>query len=191
MTICRITRSSVVFKLFFLASILNLGLDPVLAQGLGAYLNARNIARSAKPRYLFCLPQSHARVASRRLRSFGEQGLGEQRAGRLFGHRPTADDSISRHRVGRTTIRYGSAVVGRTRCLFENNARQCDLQVILGGGRQEFLPKTMNGNREDGRDLIAEWKTRMTKNHRRYGYVKNKTELSQVNVKGVDKLLGD
>jgi len=65
------------------------------------------------------------------------------------------------------------------------------LQVILGGGRQEFLPKTMDGNRDDGRDLIAEWKTRMTKNRRRYGYVKNKTELSNVNRKGVDKLLGD
>lgn len=63
-------------------------------------------------------------------------------------------------------------------------------QVILGGGRQEFLPKKMSGNREDGRDLIAEWKMRTMENHRSYGYVKNKTELSNVNLKEVDKLLG-
>jgi len=49
----------------------------------------------------------------------------------------------------------------------------------------------MNGNREDGRDLIAEWKVNMIKNHRMYEYVKNKTELSDVNLKDVDKLLGD
>ncbi|XP_050057288.1 membrane-bound alkaline phosphatase-like [Aphis gossypii] len=65
-----------------------------------------------------------------------------------------------------------------------------ELDVILGGGRQEFLPKNMNGNREDGRDLIAEWKVNMMKNHRMYEYVKNKTELSDVNLKDVDKLLG-
>lgn len=64
-------------------------------------------------------------------------------------------------------------------------------QVILGGGRQEFLPKTMNGNREDGRDLIAEWKMHMIKNHRKHDYVKNRTELSNVNLKGAEKLLGD
>lgn len=63
--------------------------------------------------------------------------------------------------------------------------------MILGGGRQEFLPKKMNGNREDGRDLVAEWKVRMMENHRKYGYVKNKTELSNVNRKDVDKLLGN
>lgn len=63
--------------------------------------------------------------------------------------------------------------------------------MILGGGRQEFLPKTMNGNREDGRDLIAQWKMRMMKDQLRYSYVRNKTELSKVNLKNVDKLLGD
>lgn len=66
-----------------------------------------------------------------------------------------------------------------------------DFQVILGGGRQEFLPKNMNGNRADGRDLIAEWKTRAMKNDQKYSYVRNKTELSKVNLRGVNKLLGD
>jgi len=61
----------------------------------------------------------------------------------------------------------------------------------MGGGRQEFLPKTMNGNREDGRDLIAEWKKRMTMDRQRFGYVRNKTELSNANLKNVDKLLGE
>lgn len=64
-------------------------------------------------------------------------------------------------------------------------------QVILGGGRQEFLPKMMNGNREDDKDLIAEWKMRMMDNHKRHDYVKNRTELLNVNLKNVDKLLGD
>lgn len=63
--------------------------------------------------------------------------------------------------------------------------------MILGGGRQEFLPKMMNGNREDGRDLIAEWKVQMIENHHRHDYVKNKTELLNMNLKNVDKLLGD
>lgn len=63
--------------------------------------------------------------------------------------------------------------------------------MILGGGRQEFLPKKMNGNREDGRNLIAEWKMRMMKTHQSYEYVKNKTELSRLNLRKVDKLLGD
>lgn len=49
----------------------------------------------------------------------------------------------------------------------------------------------MNGNREDGRDLIAEWKVHMIESHQRYSYVKNKTELSAVNLKDVDKLLGN
>lgn len=62
--------------------------------------------------------------------------------------------------------------------------------MILGGGRQEFLPKLLNGNREDGRDLIAEWKVLMMNNNQKYEYVKNKTELSRVNLKNVDKLLG-
>lgn len=64
-------------------------------------------------------------------------------------------------------------------------------QVILGGGRQEFLPKMMNGNREDGRDLIAEWKVRKINNRERHVYVRNKTELMNVNLKDTDKLLGD
>lgn len=49
----------------------------------------------------------------------------------------------------------------------------------------------MNGNREDGRDLIAEWKVHMMKTHRKYDYVRNKTELSNVDLKDVDKLLGE
>ncbi|XP_050434432.1 membrane-bound alkaline phosphatase-like [Adelges cooleyi] len=65
-----------------------------------------------------------------------------------------------------------------------------ELDVIMGGGRQEFLPKYINGNREDGRDLIAEWKIRMKKNNQRYDYVRNKTELSNLNLNNVDKLLG-
>ncbi|XP_050544128.1 membrane-bound alkaline phosphatase-like isoform X2 [Daktulosphaira vitifoliae] len=65
-----------------------------------------------------------------------------------------------------------------------------ELDVILGGGRQEFLPKIINGNREDGRNLIAEWKLRMIKSQHRYNYVKNKTELSYLNLNEVDKLLG-
>ncbi|VVC32927.1 Alkaline-phosphatase-like, core domain,Alkaline phosphatase-like, alpha/beta/alpha,Alkaline phosphatase [Cinara cedri] len=65
-----------------------------------------------------------------------------------------------------------------------------DLDVILGGGRQEFLPKNMNGNREDGRNLIAEWKVNMMKGHQRYDYVRNKTELLNANLRNLDKLLG-
>lgn len=72
-----------------------------------------------------------------------------------------------------------------------NELTRHGFQVIMGGGRQEFLPKTMNGNREDGRDMITEWKMQMMKTHKRYDYVKNKTELSNLNLKNVDKLLGN
>nr|XP_018911474.1 PREDICTED: alkaline phosphatase-like isoform X1 [Bemisia tabaci]XP_018911475.1 PREDICTED: alkaline phosphatase-like isoform X2 [Bemisia tabaci] len=61
-----------------------------------------------------------------------------------------------------------------------------DLRVILGGGRQEFLPKSMtdeegkNGNRKDGRNLIDLWKSIRIANSQKGEYVSDKASLLAV-----------
>ena len=63
-----------------------------------------------------------------------------------------------------------------------NSALGDGVDVLLGGGRQFFLPSTAGGKRTDGRDLTAEFKTKG------YTYVKNKTEFDAASTSG--KLVG-
>jgi alkaline phosphatase len=58
------------------------------------------------------------------------------------------------------------------------------VDVVLGGGRQFFLPTTAGGKRTDSRDLIAEMKAKG------YSYASNKTELSEIDPKTATKVLG-
>ncbi|RCW66145.1 alkaline phosphatase [Pseudorhodoferax soli] len=53
------------------------------------------------------------------------------------------------------------------------------IDVILGGGRNYFLPRTVTGGvRNDGRDLVAELKTA------KYSYAANKTEFDRLPTDG-------
>lgn len=67
-----------------------------------------------------------------------------------------------------------------------------NLKVVLGGGRREFLDRTMNdeegrrGYRDDGKNLIEEWKL----NPGRRTYVWNKPDLINVSPANTDYLLG-
>lgn len=67
------------------------------------------------------------------------------------------------------------------------------LEVVLGGGRQHFLPTAaadperpgINGRRNDGRDLIAEWLTK-----KRSAYVWNLEQFDAIDPGKTDHLLG-
>ena len=58
------------------------------------------------------------------------------------------------------------------------------VDVVLGGGRQFFLPTTAGGKRTDGRDLIAEMAAKG------YSYASNKTDLDKIDANAATKLLG-
>lgn len=58
------------------------------------------------------------------------------------------------------------------------------LDVLMGGGRQFFLPAAAKGKRTDGRDLIAEMKTNG------YTYAGTGTELAAVDTSKANKLFG-
>jgi alkaline phosphatase len=68
------------------------------------------------------------------------------------------------------------------------------LEVVLGGGRSYFMPRTMNdpeyptqiGRRTDGRDLTAEWVTKYQKS----AYIWNKAQFDAVNPARTNHLLG-
>jgi alkaline phosphatase len=56
--------------------------------------------------------------------------------------------------------------------------------VLLGGGRQFFLPTSAGGKRTDGRDLTAEFVTKG------YTYVANKTQFDAAAASSTKKLVG-
>jgi alkaline phosphatase len=58
------------------------------------------------------------------------------------------------------------------------------VDVVLGGGRQFFLPATAGGKRTDSRDLIEEMKAKG------YSYASNQTELNAIDSSTATKLLG-
>lgn len=66
------------------------------------------------------------------------------------------------------------------------------IEVVMGGGRQMFLPTTASdpeypdtrGLREDGRDLVAEWQVR----HPEGRYVWNRTGFEAIDFAAVDKV---
>ncbi len=68
------------------------------------------------------------------------------------------------------------------------------IEVIMGGGRANFLPRQQDSNpnplspgvRKDGRNLIAEWKTKNINGI----YVSNKKDFDNINIKTADKIFG-
>ena len=65
-----------------------------------------------------------------------------------------------------------------------NTALGDGLDVLMGGGRQFFLPTAAGGKRTDGRDLTAEFVAKG------YTYVKNKTEFDAVAASDKTRLVG-
>ncbi|RTL40488.1 MAG: alkaline phosphatase [Rhodocyclaceae bacterium] len=65
-----------------------------------------------------------------------------------------------------------------------NSALGDGVDVLLGGGRQFFLPAAAGGKRTDGRDLTAEFV------NKGYTYVKNKTEFDAASASSTKKLVG-
>ncbi|XP_033336693.2 alkaline phosphatase [Megalopta genalis] len=75
-----------------------------------------------------------------------------------------------------------------------------NIQVIMGGGRQvlktnatgtEFDPiDTWAGSRQDGRDLIEEWRKEKTARNVPFAVVQNNEELFKLNTDKVDYVLG-
>lgn len=67
-----------------------------------------------------------------------------------------------------------------------------NINVILGGGYSKFVPNTQTdphcgqGERYDGRDLVADWKNF----HKNGKVVKNKVELSELDIENTDHVLG-
>lgn len=84
------------------------------------------------------------------------------------------------HRDAENTIA-AQAVPGGTGY---NAALGDGVDVLMGGGRQFFLPSTAGGKRTDGRDLTSELVARG------YIYVKNKSEFDKVSVADTGKLVG-
>jgi len=68
------------------------------------------------------------------------------------------------------------------------------IEVVLGGGRSNFLPKTQvdpeygnqKGRRNDGRDLTREWTTKF----KNAAFVWNQSQFGAIDVKSTDHLLG-
>jgi alkaline phosphatase len=78
--------------------------------------------------------------------------------------------------------------------LVSNNS---DINVLLGGGRQKFIPSTeqdpeygTSGSRLDGRNLIQIWQDKMAALSQPHAYVWNKTHFDQINPATTDFLLG-
>lgn len=64
------------------------------------------------------------------------------------------------------------------------------VNVILGGGYRNFLPRNAGGDRSDGRDLIKEWHKDMLGIGRRATVVRNTKELLNIDFSHTDYLLG-
>jgi alkaline phosphatase len=58
------------------------------------------------------------------------------------------------------------------------------LDVLLGGGKQFFVPTKDGGKRSDGRDLVAEMKAK------NYAYASNSSELNAIDGTRTDRLFG-
>ncbi|XP_048773394.2 alkaline phosphatase-like isoform X1 [Ostrea edulis] len=78
--------------------------------------------------------------------------------------------------------------------LIYNNS---EIDVLFGGGRRSFLPKTTkdteknsNNLRQDGKNLIREWKVIMEDIGQRYKYVENTEEFQSIDPSATDKVLG-
>ncbi|PAA68686.1 hypothetical protein BOX15_Mlig021345g1 [Macrostomum lignano] len=82
----------------------------------------------------------------------------------------------------------------RSRC--PDIARQmllnaADYKVILGGGRQNFLPEELKGKRKDGANLIREWQAKQgSLNCSRRAYIETRNQLLDLEPDKVDCVLG-
>ncbi|CAH1725913.1 unnamed protein product [Aphis gossypii] len=68
-----------------------------------------------------------------------------------------------------------------------------NLNVVMGGGRAKFLPKTdenPQGQRQDGRDLINEWLKINRSSQASSAYVTDRSQLKSLNTSKTDYLLG-
>lgn len=65
-----------------------------------------------------------------------------------------------------------------------NAALKDGVDVVFGGGRQFFLPKTAGGKRADGRDLVAELKAKG------YGYAADKAAFSAIDPAKTQRAVG-
>lgn len=73
-----------------------------------------------------------------------------------------------------------------------------DVNVFLGGGRQNFLPNTVadfeypnvTGRRTDGKNLVEMWKNKMASEKKKASFVWKKDEFDQVNPENTDYLFG-
>ncbi|WP_444918582.1 alkaline phosphatase [Microbulbifer sp. JMSA003] len=63
------------------------------------------------------------------------------------------------------------------------------IDVMLGGGRRNFVTTDNDGRREDGRDLTSEWLERYD-GEQTAVYVESGSELEGVDIASTDKLLG-
>lgn len=87
-----------------------------------------------------------------------------------------------------------TTTVDIARQLLENEEGK-NLKVVLGGGRREFRDNTMtdeegvNGYRQDGRDLIAEWLADRSE-HGKAAYVWNEQSLKSLDYDNTDYLMG-
>lgn len=60
------------------------------------------------------------------------------------------------------------------------------LEVALGGGRRNFLPEAMDGRREDGKNIVEEWKSKWPNTR----YVEDQKSLMATDFAKTDKLFG-
>ncbi|XP_060579729.1 alkaline phosphatase-like [Ruditapes philippinarum] len=82
------------------------------------------------------------------------------------------------------------------RQLVEDNT---NINVLLGGGRQFFIPNTMidpesnktdQNQRQDGRNLITEWMKEKAQRNVSHSYVWNRDQFSTIDASNTDYLLG-
>ncbi|WP_444915179.1 alkaline phosphatase [Microbulbifer sp. TRSA007] len=70
------------------------------------------------------------------------------------------------------------------------------IDVVMGGGRRNFLPSDITdiegeaGRREDGRNLVDEWKARYDDGVNNIAYVEDTTAFEAVDASATDKLFG-
>lgn len=107
-------------------------------------------------------------------------GTGAVTTTRITHATPAATFSHVCHRDGENTIA-AQAVPGGAGY---NTALGDGVDVLLGGGRQFFLPTSAGGKRTDNRDLTAEFKAKG------YTYVSSKAEFDAAAASSTSKLVG-
>ncbi len=72
-------------------------------------------------------------------------------------------------------------------------------KIILGGGLRKFIRQgddegylinECKGDRIDNRNLIEEWKTKMTEKNRRHTFIWNRNDFMALNITDYDHIFG-